>query len=98
MLLIKLLLQYNYIYICAFVFVSLVIYYLSKIFNFQKFFRNNSSLKIVRVILILSLLTSFFIHLFIFTLYVDHIYTFIKLPLNNNLVVFPKLITNVTLD
>ena len=74
----------------------MLIYYITKIFNFQKFFKHSSSLKIIRVILILSLLISFFVHIFIFWLYVDQVYTFLNLPINNNLVIFPKFTNTVT--
>ena len=98
MLLIKSLLQYNYIYICTFFLICTLIYYISKIFNFQKFFKHSSSLKLIRVLLILSLLISFFIHMFVFWLYVDHIYVFLNLPVSNNLAIFPKFINNINFN
>lgn len=98
MLLIKSLLQYNYIYICAFFMACVLVYYITKIFNFQNFFKHKTSLKIIRVLLILSLLISFFIHIFIFWLYVEQAYVFLNLSLNSELVVFPKFINTITFN
>ena len=98
MLLIKSLLQYNYIYICAFFIACVLIYYITKIFNFQNFFRYITSLKIIRVFLILSLLISFFVHIYIFWLYVEQAYLFLNLSLNTELAVFPKFVNTITFN
>ena len=90
MLFVKILLEYNYIYISTTFLVSAVIYYFSKIFNTQLFFRFSTSLKIIRVLLILSLLISFFVHIFIFWIYVTYIHIYLKLPISSNMLILPK--------
>lgn len=90
MLFVKILLEYNYIYISTTFLVSAIIYYFSKIFNTQLFFRFSTSLKIIRILLILSLLISFFVHIFIFWIYVTYIHIYLKLPISSNMLVLPK--------
>lgn len=95
MLFIKVLLEYNYIYVATTFLVSSLIYYFSKINNTQLFFKFSSSLKIIRLLLILSLLISFFIHIFIFWLYISYIHIYLKLPLIESMVILPKYQTSV---
>lgn len=90
MLFVKILLEYNYIYIATTFLLSSIIYYFSKVNNSQYFFKFSTSLKIIRILLILSLLISFLIHIFIFWLYVSYIHIYLKLPLMDNLIVLPK--------
>ena len=95
MLFVKVLLEYNYLYITTTFLVSTLIFYFSKIFNNQVFFKFSTSLKIIRIILILSLLISFFIHIFIFWLYISYIHIYLKLPIIDNFVILPKYQTNL---
>lgn len=66
-------------------------YYFSKYSSAQNFFKSGSGLKIVRVVLIFSLLTSLLAHALVFVLYIDFIHMFSKAPLYGDISVFPKI-------
>jgi len=90
MLFVKLLLEYNYIFIITTFLISSIVYYFSKVQTTQVFFKFSTSLKFIRVLLILSLLVSFFLHIFIFCLYIAYVSIYLKLPLIGGFAILPK--------
>ena len=88
----KLLLNFNFyllIFSCIF---SALIFYGSKYFNIQNFYKNFSSMLLIKYTLLSSLLISFFIHLLIIYLYCSFYYFYTNLVLYNDNVVVPSLI------
>ena len=94
MLFIQSLLHYNYIYIFVLFTISSLLYYFTKIFNVQKFYKNASVLKVIRLTLLISLLVSFFIHMYTFWVYIVYLNIYLKLPISKNLIILPKFINN----
>ena len=87
----KLFLQINFYFLIILLIVSAIIYYLSKIYSFQSFFRNSSSLRILRLTLVLGLLISFFLHILTFWLYVNLIYNFLSYSVVTSYLLIPNL-------
>ena len=58
----KYFLQLNFYFLLFTIFFSLIVYYISKYYSFQFFFRNSSSLNFLRLFLIITLVISFLIH------------------------------------
>lgn len=65
-------------------FLSTLIYYFSKIVNFQILIKNFSSIYLIRIILIVSLLISFFINCFVFWIFIKCYYSSIIFFLNSS--------------
>ena len=87
----KYFLQLNFYFLVFSVFFSLIIFYTSKYFNIQFFFKNSSSLNFLRIFLILSLIISFIIHCITFWFYINLIYYFMNFNISNNLFIIPNL-------
>ena len=87
----KFFLQLNFYFLIFSIFFSLLIFYLSKYFNIQFFFRNSSSLNFLKLFLILSLVISFIIHCITFWMYINLIYYFLSFNLSNNYFIIPNL-------
>ena len=87
----KFFLQLNFYFLLFTMFISLIVFYLSKYFNLQFFFRNSSSLSFLRLFLILGLLVSFFIHCITFWLYSNLIYYFMSFNISSNYFIIPNL-------
>ena len=64
-------------------FFSILIYYFSKLINFEILIKNFSSIYIIRLILIISLLISFFINCFVFWIFIKCYYSSIIFFLNS---------------
>jgi hypothetical protein len=65
-------------------FLSTLIYYFSKILNFQILIKNFSSVYLIRLILIITLLISFFINCFVFWIFIKCYYSSIIFFLNSS--------------
>lgn len=87
----KYFLQLNFYFLVFSLFFSLIVYYLSKYFNLQFFFRNSSSLNFLRFFLIISLIVSFLIHCITFWLYSNLIYYFMSYNISGNYLIIPNL-------
>jgi hypothetical protein len=82
--LVKYLFEYNiYFFILSMVF-SMIIYYSSKVFNFQILIKNFSSSFLIKLILIISLLVSFFVNCFVFWVFIKCYYTTLNFFLYSN--------------
>lgn len=64
--LLRYLFEFNLIFFLSSMILAMVVYYGSKFFNFSNFFKNFSSVYLIRFILINSLLISFILVCFIF--------------------------------
>ncbi len=73
--LIRYLFEYNLIFFLLCIFLSLVIFYLSKFFNFQVILKNFSSVSVIRLILLSSILISLFINILIFWIFIKSYYS-----------------------
>jgi len=80
----RFLLEFNVFYLLVGMVISGLIYYLSKIINFQVLMKNFSSIFIIRFILILSLLVSFFINCLVFWIFIKCYYSSIIFFLNSS--------------
>ena len=72
------------VYLVGGMILSGLIYYFSKIFNFQYVYKNYSSVFVIRLILLLSLLVSFFINVFVFWIFIKCYYSSTIYFLNSN--------------
>ena len=80
----KFLFELNIYFIFISMFVSIIFIYFLNFKNNQNFFKNNSSIKILKFFLIISMLISFFIFLFSFFFYLNYIYNNTNYYLLNN--------------
>jgi hypothetical protein len=87
----KYFLQLNFYFLFYIIFISAIIFYLSKHFNLQYFYRNSSSLTFLRLFLIGGLIVSFLIHCITFWLYTNMIYYFIGFNISDNYFIIPNL-------
>ena len=87
----KLFLQLNFYFLVLLVCVSIIIFYLSKIFNVHNLYKNSTSLKILRLILVLGLLLSFFFHCFVMWLYVNLVYNFVSYSVIDTFLLIPNI-------
>lgn len=87
----KYFLQLNFYFLFFIIFISAIVFYLSKYFNLQYFYRNSSSLNFLRLFLIGGLIVSFLIHCVTFWLYSNMIYYFISFNISDNYFVIPNL-------
>ena len=87
----KYFLQLNFYYLLFVIFLSTIIFYLNKYFNFQFFFKNSSSLSFLKLFLIGGLIISFLIHCITFWLYTNLIYYFMSFNISNNYFIIPNL-------
>lgn len=87
----KYFLQLNFFFLIFIVSISVFIFYCSKYFNLQYFFKNSSSLNFLKLVLIGGLIISFLIHCITFWLYVSTIYYFMGFSISNNYFVIPNL-------
>ena len=87
----KYFLQLNFYFLFFIIFISAIIFYLSKHFNLQYFYRNSSSLTFLRLFLIGGLIVSFLIHCITFWLYTNMIYYFIGFNISDNYFIIPNL-------
>lgn len=83
--LIKILFEFNIIFFVFGLIFSMIIYYSSKFFNFEIFFKNLSSSNFVKLLLIILILVSFFINCFIFWLFIKSFYSNVNFFLYSNL-------------
>jgi len=87
----KYFLQLNFYLLVFTLFFSLIIYYISKYYNLQFFYRNSSSLNFLRLFLVISLIISFLIHCITFWLYINLLYYFMSFNITNNYFIIPNL-------
>ena len=76
--------EYNIYYLVFGMLLSGLIYYFSKIFNFQYIYKNYSSVFVIRLVLLLSLLISFFVNVFVFWIFIKCYYSSTIFFINNN--------------
>lgn len=69
--LIEVLFQNNLKFLIITLILSMLLYYTTVLFNFQNLLKNFSIIYLVRFILVSSLLVSFFIHCYVFWLYLN---------------------------
>jgi len=82
--LVKYLFEYNIYFFLLSMLLSMIIYYSSKIVNFQILIKNFSSSYLIKIILIVSLLISFFVNCFVFWLFIKCYYTTLNFFLYSN--------------
>lgn len=87
----KLLLQLNFFFLIFAIFACILVFYLSKYFNFQFFFKNSTSLSALKYLLIGSLVISFLTHCLVFWSYVVTIYYFISLNIAGYHCILPNI-------
>lgn len=87
----KLLLSLNFYFIFFSCIISAIIYYGSKIFNMQNFFRNFSSMALIKYFLLASLLVSFFIHMLVIYFYCSFYYNYLNLVFYDDNLIVPTL-------
>lgn len=87
----KFLLNFNFYLLFFSCLFSALIFYGSKIFNIQNFYKSFSALALIKFTLLASLLISFFIHLIVIYFYCSFYYSYTNLVLYDDNIIVPSL-------
>ena len=87
----KFLLNFNFYLLLLSCIFSSLIFYGSKFFNIQNFYKNSSSMSLIKYALLTSLLVSFFIHIIVIYFYCSFYYSYTNQIVYNDNIIIPSL-------